>query len=62
MAKEDEEMKINHNNHKMLNTILSVDKRYAMDNDNSKEKSEVPEYVSQETSLHNIVNKLAIDF
>ena len=46
MAKEDEEMKINHNNHKMLNTILSVDKRYAMDNDNSKEKSEVPECVS----------------
>ena len=62
MAKEDEEMKINHNNHKMLNTILSVDKRYAMDNDDSKEKREVPENVSQETSLHNIVNKLAIDF
>ena len=62
MAKEDEEMKINHNNHKMLNTILSVDKRYSMENDDSKEKSEVPECVSQETSLHNIVNKLAIDF
>tara|TARA_B110000285_G_C14912034_1_gene508416 strand:+ start:222 stop:335 length:114 start_codon:yes stop_codon:yes gene_type:complete len=37
MAKEDEEMKINHNNHKMLNTILSVDKRYAMGNENPKQ-------------------------
>jgi hypothetical protein len=40
MAKEDEEIKINHNNHKMLNTLMAVDKRYTMQE--SKQKPIAP--------------------